>query len=82
MTTGLSSFLLGGRHRRSTGHAHVRRVFSFLQDDVHEAGPVPAADGVQREEGPPDSRRADSLPAKRTEGGQYLWRQSVKFTAC
>lgn len=58
----------GSRHGRSAGHADVWRVLGLLQDDVSETGPVPADDGVQRQEGPPDSGRAGQLPAEWAEG--------------
>lgn len=58
----------GGGHRRPAGHADVRGVLRLLQDDVSETGPVPADDGVQRQEGPPDGGGAHQLPAQRAEG--------------
>lgn len=60
--------LTGSRHRRSAGHADIRGVLRLLQDDVSETGPVPADDGVQRQEGSPDSGGAGQLPAHRAEG--------------
>lgn len=65
--------LAGGRHRRSAGHADVRRVLRLLQDDVSETGPVPADDDVQRQEGPPHRRGAGQLPAQRAEGERSRW---------
>lgn len=60
--------LTGGRHGWSAGHADIRGVLRLLQDDVYETGPVPADDGVQRQEGSPDSGGAGQLSAQRAEG--------------
>ena len=60
--------LTGSRHGRSAGYADIRGVLRLLQDDVNEAGPVPADDGLQRQEGSPDSGGAGQLPAQRAEG--------------
>lgn len=65
----------GSRHRWSTGHANVRRVFGLLQDDVSQTGPVPADDGLQWQEGPPDSGWARQLSAQWAE-----CEQALKFT--
>lgn len=56
--------LTGSGHGRSAGHADVRGVLRLLQDDVSETRPVPADDGVQRQEGSPDSRGAGQPPAQ------------------
>lgn len=65
--------LTGSGHGRPAGHADVRGVLRLLQDDVPETGPVPADDGVQRQEGPPDSGGARKLPAQRAEGERSGW---------
>lgn len=65
--------LSGGRHRRPAGHADLRGVLRLLQNDVPETGRLPADDGLQRQEGSPDRRRARQLPAQRAEGERRLW---------
>lgn len=65
-------FLSGGRYWWPAGHADLRGVFRLLQDDVSETGPVPAHDGLQRQEGSPDRRRARQLPAQWAEGERRL----------
>lgn len=69
--------LTGSRHRRSAGHTDVRGVLCLLQDDVPETRPLPADDGVQRQEGSPDGRGAGQLPAQRAEGQRSFWRWTI-----
>ena len=58
----------GGGHRRPAGISHLRGVLRVLQDDVSEARPFPAHDGLQRPQRPPDGRGAGRVPAHRAEG--------------
>lgn len=69
--------LTGSRHRRSAGHADVRGVLCLLQDDVPETRPLPADDGVQRQEGSPDGGGAGQLPAQWAEGQRSFWRWTI-----
>lgn len=73
--------LTGSRHGRPAGHADVRGVLRLLSDDVSEAGPVPADDGLQWQEGPPDSGGAGQLPAQRAEGERSRWLVPIKSSA-